>query len=194
VTRNAGAKWFIPSENEWYKAAYYQPAAKGGDADSYWSQPMKTNSEPYSAVPPGNAAPDNTRVANINTSDGVANGYDDGYAATGSGVYSPTQNFLTDVGAYTFSASYYGTFDQGGSVWEWNEAQVFGAQRGIRGGSWNDVTPYTGVTIRGQEFPTHDYNTIGFRVATAIVPEPDVAALVGAMSGLGLLWRRRASR
>jgi Sulfatase-modifying factor enzyme 1 len=30
VSRNAGAKWFIPSENEWYKAAYYQPAAQGG--------------------------------------------------------------------------------------------------------------------------------------------------------------------
>ena len=25
-TRNAGAKYFIPSENEWYKAAYYNPA------------------------------------------------------------------------------------------------------------------------------------------------------------------------
>ena len=29
VTRNANAKWFIPTENEWYKAAYYQPAAAG---------------------------------------------------------------------------------------------------------------------------------------------------------------------
>src|SRR6478672_6837467 len=37
VTRNAGAHWFIPSENECYKAGYYQPAAKGGDSNSYWN-------------------------------------------------------------------------------------------------------------------------------------------------------------
>ena len=36
VTRNASASWVIPDENEWYKAAYYQPAAAGGDTDSYW--------------------------------------------------------------------------------------------------------------------------------------------------------------
>lgn len=36
VTRNVGARWGVPSENEWYKAAYYQPASNGGDADDYW--------------------------------------------------------------------------------------------------------------------------------------------------------------
>src|SRR3954451_20308467 len=46
VTRNASARWFIPSENEWYKPAYYQPAAQGGDADGYWLYPMKNNSVP----------------------------------------------------------------------------------------------------------------------------------------------------
>jgi formylglycine-generating enzyme required for sulfatase activity len=45
VTRNPGATWFLPTENEWYKAAYYQPAALGGDLDSYWLYAMKTNSE-----------------------------------------------------------------------------------------------------------------------------------------------------
>lgn len=31
VSRNANANWFIPSVNEWYKAAYHQPADQGGD-------------------------------------------------------------------------------------------------------------------------------------------------------------------
>lgn len=35
VTRNPGATWFLPTINEWYKAALYQPAAKGGDTDGY---------------------------------------------------------------------------------------------------------------------------------------------------------------
>jgi hypothetical protein len=82
---------------------------------------MKTNNQPYSDQPPG-ATPDNTRVGNFHKNDGLANGYDDGYAATGS-TSCPTigQNCLTDVGAYNSSPSYYGTFDQGGNVREWNE-------------------------------------------------------------------------
>ena len=38
----------------------------------------------------------------------------------------------TDVGAYTLSASPYGTFDQGGNVSEWNETGL-GSTLGIRG-------------------------------------------------------------
>ena len=34
ITRNAGATYFIPSENEWYKAAYYKG---GGTNGGYWT-------------------------------------------------------------------------------------------------------------------------------------------------------------
>ena len=40
------------------------------------------------------------------------------------------------MGAYTGSASPYGTYDQGGNVAEWNEEIVSGSNRGLRGGSW----------------------------------------------------------
>ena len=43
ITRNAGALWALPSEDEWYKAAYHQPASQGGDADDYWLYPTSTN-------------------------------------------------------------------------------------------------------------------------------------------------------
>src|SRR3954468_20534642 len=113
--------WFLPSESEWYKAAYYQPAEKRGDSDSYWAFPMRTNEIPYSDQPPG-ATPDNTRVGNFYKDDGIVNGYDDGYAAFGRNFFccdfpSP----LTDVGSYILSPSYYGTYDQGGNVAEWTE-------------------------------------------------------------------------
>ena len=42
--------WLVPSEDEWYKAAYYQPAAKGGDSDGYWAYPTRTNSLPSVAT------------------------------------------------------------------------------------------------------------------------------------------------
>ncbi len=87
ISRNPGATWVIPTENEWYKAAYYQPAAQGGDSDSYWAYPMRTNSVPYSDQPPG-ATPDNSRVGNFFSNDGTANGYNDGYAVSGSIILS----------------------------------------------------------------------------------------------------------
>jgi len=191
ITRNANAQWFLPSENEWYKAAYYQPAAQGGDSDNYWNYPMRTNSEPYSDQPPG-VTPDNTRVGNFYKDDGMTNGYDDGFAVTGSTVGRNGVNYLTGVGAYLFSPSYYGTFDQGGNVWEWNEAQYSALYRGVRGGSVvTDVkslsASYSAIAVAGDP---HLY--VGFRVAT-VVPEPSTALLVGiAAVAFGCLCRRRA--
>lgn len=43
VSRNAGWQWAIASENEWYKAAYFQPASLGGDTDNYWLYPTSRN-------------------------------------------------------------------------------------------------------------------------------------------------------
>lgn len=43
VTRNSGWQWAITSEDEWYKAAYHQPASQGGDADNYWLYPTASN-------------------------------------------------------------------------------------------------------------------------------------------------------
>jgi formylglycine-generating enzyme required for sulfatase activity len=43
IVRNAPARWAITSENEWYKAACYQPAAQGGDADGYWLYGTSSN-------------------------------------------------------------------------------------------------------------------------------------------------------
>ena len=192
VTRNANATWVIPTENEWYKAAYYQPAAAGGDSDGYWDWPMKTNSLPNSAPPPG-AAPDPTRVGNFLYSDGVANGYDNGYAVTGSTVGNLTQNYLTDVGAYTSSPSYYGTFDQGGNVWEWNETEI-GSSRGMRGGSW----AYLGRSALNSSYrdsysPALGWSNYGFRLANvAAVPEPSAILLTSlAFVPLAALGRAR---
>jgi formylglycine-generating enzyme required for sulfatase activity len=189
VTRNSGAQWFIPSESEWYKAAYHQPAAQGGDSDDYWNYPMGTNSVPYSDQPPG-ATPDNTRVGNFYADDGLANGYDDGFAVTGSTINSSTQNYLTDVGAYTSSSSPYGTYDQGGNVFEWNEALISGSFRGLRGGSWNSDSSFLQASIRVRSDPSNEFNSFGFRVATVPVPEPSTL-LLGALGMIGLLWWKR---
>jgi len=194
VTRNAGTMWFIPTENEWYKAAYYQPATKGGDSDGYWAYPMRTNSVPYSDQTPG-ATPDNSRVGNFYKDDGVTNGYDDGFAVTGSTdlpFNNPNQNYLTDVGAYSSSPSFYGTFDQGGNVWECNEAALSSSSREIRGGSWLHLYPYSSLlaSYRDDFDPKREFDNLGFRVAS-------VPGAVGDFNGDGFVnaadyvnWRK----
>lgn len=46
VTRNSNWQWAVASTDEWYKAAYFQPAAQGGDADNYWLFPTSSNTAP----------------------------------------------------------------------------------------------------------------------------------------------------
>jgi formylglycine-generating enzyme len=184
--------WVLPSEDEWYKAAYHQPSGRGGDTDNYWLYPTATNSAPHSDNPASLDYPTNS--ANFYRDDLVANGYDDGYAVTGSTTYVSTQNYLTNVGAYTQSASYYGTFDQGGNVWEWNEADFFGngLSRGVRGGDWaNHYSSDMAASSRVSDVVTTELHALGFRVAS--VPEPgSLAMLLGiALTGLLCWWRKR---
>jgi formylglycine-generating enzyme required for sulfatase activity len=199
VTRNSVATWVIPSESEWYKAAYHQPAAAGGDPDNYWLHPATSNSPLYSDQPPGITSPDNTRVGNVWNyplgPDYETIGYNDGYAVTGSNVYNSSQNYLTDVGAYSFSSSFYGTFDQGGNVFEWNQWRPGSGElfRGVRGGAWDSepgaVSNNTGAKSRFVENPTLESNKVGFRVAT--VPEPGTAVLACFGFLLTLWWWRK---
>ncbi len=200
ISRGGGAQYWIPSENEWYKAAYYQPAAAGGDADGYWLYPMQTNIEPYSDQPAG-ATPDNTRVGNFYGDDGIANGYNDGFAVSGvsappstpgGGLTPPSENILTPVGAYTASDSYYGTFDQGGNVGEWNEAIYYDAARGQRGGSWGiGGEAMQSAGLAPSAFPTGQGRGTGFRIAS--VPEPTVGVSLILAGGLLLARRKRPS-
>ena len=45
--------WLLPSENEWYKAAFY----KGGSANAgYWTYATQSNNPPTSEPPPGGAS------------------------------------------------------------------------------------------------------------------------------------------
>jgi hypothetical protein len=49
ITRNTGAIWFLTSEDEWYKAAYYDPTL-GGGSGGYWDYATQSNSAPTVAT------------------------------------------------------------------------------------------------------------------------------------------------
>lgn len=48
--RKAGAKYFVPSYDEWYKAAYHQPTTQGGDSSGYWPYPQYGYGPPVPGV------------------------------------------------------------------------------------------------------------------------------------------------
>lgn len=152
--RSAEATYFIASENEWYKAAYHQPAAAGGDADDYWLYPTGRNSAPGNDIPTG------------------ANYFDDsGFVATGSGEFPETVSPFTDVGAFFDAPSYYGTFDQGGNVSEWNEdVGVYSTKRVLRGGSWGWTPGLLETYARASASPLHEDSSVGFRIAATLEP------------------------
>src|SRR5262245_47358384 len=189
--RNPGAKYFIPTENEWYKAAYHK---NDGVTGNYWDYPTASDSLA------GNTLPDPGSHANFYGSFGediLGNG---GYT-----IGSPY--FRTNVGEFANSASPYGTFDQGGNVWEWNETKVSSSSRGLRGGSFGDRIGTGGwqgelAALRvndgnvPQPFPYGASSLFGFRVAT-VVPEPAtwILALLGAVGlAVGAMRRRSSGR
>ncbi len=184
-SRDPGAVYFIPNADEWYKAAYHK---NDGVTANYWDYPTSTDAVPYSDQPPGSGAPTPSNTANFFKNDGTANGFDDGYAVTGSATFSSTQNYLTDVGAYEASSSPYGTYDQGGNVLEWNEAVTSPSFRGLRGGSWRTFSGSLLALSRFNDNPTNETDAIGFRVAS--VPEP-TSLLLGALGMMVLLPGRR---
>ena len=169
VARNEGWRWAVCSEDEWYKAAYYD-----GENSVYYDYPTGSNTAPTAEAPPG-----------ADMTNGSANYWD--------GDYIDTTYYTTEVGAYTGkpSESAYGTFDQGGNVWEWNEAIIDVSYRGLRGGAFEFAGYVDGydlsVNVRSYNDPTTESYNIGFRVAQ--VPEPATLCLLS-LGGITLLRRK----
>jgi formylglycine-generating enzyme required for sulfatase activity len=123
------------------------------------------------------------------------------YSVTQSGALDPNQNYLTDVGAFTNSESFYGTFDQSGNVFQWNDLDGLassGSYRGLRGGPWSDVAFDLSSSFRNTSAPSYEgVGGVGFRLASPVaVPEPStwVMGLAGIACGGWQMWRRRRAR
>jgi len=170
ISRSAGAKWFLPSEDEWYKAAYFD-----GSTSAYFDYPTGSNTAPNNNLPAADTGNSANYIVGVNTT-------------TGNLDYP-----YTPAGAYPLSDSRYGTLDQAGSVWEWNETLISAGVRGRRGGAWNSDATTLIRSNQGSQTATFHTDSVGFRVASI----PDPGELLGDFNGDGtvdaadyVVWRK----
>jgi sulfatase modifying factor 1 len=109
--------------------------------------------------------------------------------------YASSVGTLTDVGTYSDDASYYGTFDQGGNAWEFNDEIVSSSNRGLRGGAFNSTGHALQSSNRSNYDPTSGLDSIGFRVSSlAPIPEPSSYAAMFGCLALACATIRRKGR
>ena len=181
IIRNAGATWVIPTEDEWYKAGYYDPNKPGGAG--YWDYPTRSNTAPgrdmSEATNPGNNA-----NYYISSSPYIAIPID-------SGVY-----WTTEVGQFDLSLGPYGTFDLGGNVGERNSTVVASsseiADYGIRGGAYGSSADILKAASRYFRNPVNSAESPGLGLRVAQVPEPSSIILL-ILGGFTLGKRRTPS-
>ncbi len=105
-SRPSCASVSLPSDDEWFKAAYYAPGKP------YWTYPTQFDTTPT--------------TAEIGTDGTITN----------PGPNVATWNSVNvSVVASAGNTSHYGTFDQAGNVSEWTEG-VYTTNRGDKGGNW----------------------------------------------------------
>ena len=183
---NPGATFYIPTEDQWYKAAYYKG---GGTSAVYWDYATQSNTAP-TAVTAGS-----TGIGSAGSTGNFAN-YNIG------ADWNSQNGNVTTVGT-NGGPSAYGAFDMSGNVYEWNDLTGASAElSGIRGGDFSSDAFGQSSSYRSQSLAWGESSSSGFRLASPVsgsaVPEIDpngLSAVLGLIvGGLGLLERRRYGR
>jgi len=138
----------IPLETEWYKAAYYSPNYGGTGVGGYYLYATQSD------VAPGTTIGSSANQAN----------------------YEGAIGHSTDVGSFSGSGSFYGTFDQSGNVYQWNDldgiaGDSYGSTRGIRGGYFYSNSSNVSLSGRYTQDPSTETGgwSVGFRLASPVV-------------------------
>lgn len=170
ATRSPGARYWIPSLDEWMKAAHYDPDRYGENEGGWWRYSHMSDQQPLSGSP--------------------------GEGQTSAGYRTDELDELRiPLGAYTDVRSPWGLTDLSGGAHEWVEEVIMSNSRGVEGTYAGEQLPPQGFGI-----PTNDAVFVtsfqfiafggfaGLRVASA-VPAP--GGIVIAVPMLVASCRRR---
>lgn len=171
ASRSPGARFWIPSENEWVKAAYYDPNKFGPGQGAYWRYPNGSDTPLVGGLPgePG--------------------------AQSSAGLPYTGPSYNIPVGSYPDSNHPWGLLDTSGGQSEWNETWVQringrGWLRGSRGsgtGAGEFAQVYDDLDYFFYDTP--DTGSGGLRLASSVpTPASALGILVFSITGLG---RRR---
>jgi len=175
---NPGATFYIPTEDQWYKAAYYQG---GGTNAGYWNYATQSDTAP-TAVTAGE-----TGIGSAGSTGNFAN-------FNSIADWNSQDGNVTTVGT-NGGPSAYGAFDMSGNVFELNDLTgAAGSRRGLRGGSWDGNSNLLSSSFGIPWVPSDEGGNVGFRLASpVVVPEPSTYAM--ALAGLACvgwqMFRRR---
>jgi sulfatase modifying factor 1 len=163
ITKNAGAQVYIPTEDEWYKAAYYN-----GATSTYSLYPNGQNSITKADANYGNVDFTSTDV-------GTYSGAPSSYGTFDQGGNAEEWNDAING---------YGRGMRGGG-WLNLSYFLFDSTEDLLSTSRLHV----GAAIEGSSDPYSNFSSIGFRLAA--VPEPSSMLLTMLASGLMLIRRKR---
>jgi sulfatase modifying factor 1 len=171
AAHHPNARYWIPTWDEWLKAAHFDPHRHGTNQPGWWTYSTNSDTEPIGG-PPG--------IGQANT-----------------GFSSPNP-FGIPLGAYNVTSPW-GLYDVAGATTEWTE-EVFTLPEGLRfrvldGSWWWDGGPGNDRigSISAAEFPNIATFDFGFRIASA-VPAPGTLLVVLAPGILALTRRNRLMR
>ena len=175
---NSGATFYIPTENQWYKAAYYKGS---GTNAGYWDYATQSDLAP-TAVTSGS-----TGIGSSGSGGNFAN-----YNSVA--VWNSQTGNATTVGT-NGGASAYAAFDMSGNLYEWNDLTgAAGSTRGLRGGSWSTNASFLSSSNSSSYDPSFEFSSIGFRLAAVPEPSTYAMAVVGLACGGYSMFRRRRGR
>lgn len=172
ATRSDGARYWIPSRDEWIKAAYYDPDRYGDGQEGYWLYPNQSDTRSVNSLMP-----------------------EEGGQANATRFNDP--RFPLDVGSFPDIRSYFGLLDLDGGEAEFsetvNERSIFGnATRYFMGSSWFDPwlpdDPFAFYYDRIDYQADISVNVSGGLRLAAVVPSP-TGGLV--FAGMFILLRRK---
>ena len=162
--RNKDAYYFLPSENEWYKAAYYNAAGT-----NYFLYPTASSTAPTA----------------------VASGTNAGTAVYDSAATNPAiVDIVGGLSPYGTMGQGGNVFEWNESAFDGSNSSS-SEGRAIRGGGWSDAEGELRSSARNFGVPSSESFNVGFRVAS--VPEPSTYVLVLMGAGALYLWKRRKS-